>query len=153
VGTHTSCQPPHQLPRINAQCRPHSDSSDFDDFEEILRKANPPRPQPIAAHSSDPNDDDDAFERSSSILGENEGAGNSDNGGDTSEDDDIPNPPDDIQAPTIEALQTAVNAWEKKRGFAVIRRSLLSCLSSMRLLTSTPGPLLPQPLMGQSPLI
>lgn len=51
-----------------------------------------------------------------------EWGGFTDHDGDTSDDEDIPNPPNGISAPTIEGLQNAVNAWAKTRGFAVTRQ-------------------------------
>jgi len=82
------------------------DSSDFDDFDDpfdddaLPPQANPPTPQPITVIPSDSEDNYEALEPSSPILAlsdrENEGDRASENGGDTSEDEDIPNPPDDI---------------------------------------------------------
>lgn len=44
--------------------------------------------------------------------------------GDTSDDEEIENPPDgDFFTTTIQELQTAVNLWAKERGFAVIRQA------------------------------
>ncbi|KAK3384940.1 hypothetical protein B0H63DRAFT_509886, partial [Podospora didyma] len=75
-------------------------------------------PRPITINSSDLEGSDNDLERSPSIRG---GIDSDDEGGVTSDDEDIPNPCDGISAPTIADLQNKISDWAKEKGFAVIR--------------------------------